>query len=131
MLWAAWPSEYFRLDDTDLKAISIYGTKDGAPDEILAGAEHLPAGTPFIAIEGGNHTQFGYYWDGVNENFVQEGDNPADISREEQQTQIITATVDFLAQFTATACPVTMLLGAGDTRLGTMRQLRDVVLANS
>ncbi len=31
VLWAAWPSEYFRLDDTDLKAISIYGTRDGTP----------------------------------------------------------------------------------------------------
>jgi len=36
-LWAAWPSEGFRLDDTDLKAISIFGTNDGAPDEIKAG----------------------------------------------------------------------------------------------
>ena len=131
VLWAAWPSESFRLDDTDLKAISIYGTNDGAPDEIKAGAEHLPEGTPFIEIEGGNHTQFGYYWDGVNENFVQEGDNPADISREEQQKQIIKATLDFLAQFKENTCPATYLLGAGDTRLGTLRQFRDTVLAKS
>ncbi len=131
VLWAAWPSENFRLDDTDLKAISIYGTKDGAPDEIKAGAEHLPEGTPFIEIEGGNHTQFGYYWDGVNENFVQEGDNPADISRKEQQMQIIKATLNFLAQFKENTCPATYLLGAGDTRLGTLRQFRDTVLAKS
>ena len=131
VLWAAWPSEGFRLDDTDLKAISIYGTNDGAPDDIKAGAEHLPAGTPFIEIEGGNHTQFGYYWDGVNEDFVQEGDNPADISREEQQQQIIKATLNFLAQFKENMCPATYLLGAGDTRLGTLRQFRDTVLAKS
>jgi len=131
VLWAAWPSEGFRLDDKDLKAISIYGTKDGAPDEIRDGAQHLPEGTPFIEIEGGNHTQFGYYWDGVNENFVQEGDNPADISREEQQKQIIKATLDFLEQFKENTCPATYLLGAGDTRLGTLRQFRDTVLAKS
>ena len=131
VLWAAWPSESFRLDNTDLKAISIYGTNDGAPDDIKAGAEHLPEGTPFIEIEGGNHTQCGYYWDGVNENFVQEGDNPADISREEQQKQIIKATLDFLDQFKENTCPATFLLGTGDTRLGTLRQFRDTVLAKS
>ena len=131
VLWAAWPSESFRLDGTDLKAISIYGTKDGHPDEIKAGAEHLPEGTPFVEIKGGNHTQFGYYWDGVNENFVQEGDNPADISREDQQKQIIKATLDFLKQFKENSCPATYLLGAGDTRLGTLRQFRDTVLAKS
>ena len=87
--------------------------------------------TPFVEIEGGNHTQFGYYWDGVNENFVQEGDNPADISREEQQKQIIKATLDFLEQFKENTCPATYLLGAGDTRLGTLRQFRDTVLAKS
>ena len=131
VLWAAWPSESFRLDDTNLKAISIYGTNDGAPDDIEAGKEHLPEGTPFRKIEGGNHTQFGYYWDGVNENFVQEGDNPADISREEQQKQIIKATLNFLAKFKENRCPATYLLGAGDTRLGTLRQFRDTVLAKS
>jgi pimeloyl-ACP methyl ester carboxylesterase len=130
-LWAAWPSEDFRLDDTDLKAISIFGTNDGAPDEIKAGAEHLPEGTPFVEIEGGNHTQFGYYWDGVNEDFVQPCDNPADISREKQQRQIIKATLDFLDQFKENMCPATFLLGTGDTRLGTLRQFRDTVLAKS
>ena len=131
VLWAAWPSEGFRLDNTDLKAISIYATKDGHPDEIKAGAEHLPEDTPFVEIEGGNHTQFGYYWDGVNEDFVQEGDNPADISREAQQKQIIKATLDFLDQFKENTCPATYLLGVGDTRLGTLRQFRDTVLAKS
>jgi pimeloyl-ACP methyl ester carboxylesterase len=131
VLWAAWPSEGFRLDGTDLKAISIYGTKDGHPEEIKAGAEHLPQGTPFVEIVGGNHTQFGYYWDGVNEDFVQEGDNPADISREEQQKQIIQATLDFIGQFRENTCPAAYLLGANDTRLGTLRQFRDTVLAES
>ena len=61
ILWASWPSEAFRLDDTELKAISIYGTNDGHPETIEAGAEHLPADAEFVKIEGGNHTQFGWY----------------------------------------------------------------------
>jgi pimeloyl-ACP methyl ester carboxylesterase len=131
VLWASWPSEGFRINDKPLKAISIYGSKDGAPDDIRDGAKDLPEGTPFVEIMGGNHTQFGYYWDGVNENFVQPGDNPADISRAEQQKQIVKATADFLAQFKENTCPATYLLGAGDARLGTLRQFRDTMLVNS
>ena len=97
ILWASWPSENFRLDDTDLKAISIYGTNDGHPETIEAGAEHLPADAEFVKIEGGNHTQFGWY--DTSPNPTQEGDNPADITREEQQAQIIEATIGFLELF--------------------------------
>jgi len=43
-----------------------------------------------VAIEGGNHAQFGWYG-------PQAGDNPATISREAQQEQIIEATVELLA----------------------------------
>jgi hypothetical protein len=97
ILWASWPSEGFRLDDTEVKAISIYGTNDGHPETIEAGAEHLPADAQFVKIEGGNHTQFGWY--DTSPNPTQEGDNPADITREEQQEIIIKATVDFLSLF--------------------------------
>ena len=97
ILWASWPSESFRLDSTELKAISIYGTNDGHPETIEAGAEHLPADAEFVKIEGGNHTQFGWY--DTSPNPTQEGDNPADITREEQQAQIIQATIDFLKLF--------------------------------
>ena len=131
VLWAAWPSEGFRLDDTDLKAISIYGTNDGHPDEIKAGEEHLPEGTPFVEIEGGNHTQIGYYWDGVNEDYVQPGDNPADISREEQQRIMIQSTLDFLKQFNGNVCPASFLLGADTEGIATLRTFRDTVMAKS
>jgi len=131
VLWASFPSEAFRLDGTDLKAISIYGTKDGYPDDIKAGAEHLPEGTPFKKIWGGNHTQFGYYWDGVNENYVQPGDNPAYISRELQQRIIIKATLGFLGQFKENSCPAVYLLGAEDRGIATLRQFRDTVMAKS
>jgi len=131
VLWAAWPSEAFRLDGTDLKAISIYGTKDGYPNDIKAGAKHLPKGTPFKKIWGGNHTQFGYYWDGVNENYVQPGDNPAYISRKVQQTIIIKTTLGFLRQFKENACPAVYLLGADDRGIASLRQFRDTVMAKS
>jgi hypothetical protein len=50
----------------------------------------LPADTTRVIIPGGNHAQFGWYGD-------QSGDNPAEISRLEQQSRVLSATVDFLA----------------------------------
>jgi hypothetical protein len=94
VLWASTPSEIFRLDKTNIKAISIYGTKDFYPEQLAEGAEQLPPGTPFIIIQGGNHTQFGYI-DTSPETHL-ERDNPADITLEDQQQQIIKATVEFL-----------------------------------
>jgi len=52
----------------------------------------LPADTVFVPIQGGNHTQFGYYGNGTE---LQKGDNPADISRDAQQ-QIVDAMADFM-----------------------------------
>ncbi|MCX8045154.1 MAG: alpha/beta hydrolase [Desulfobacterota bacterium] len=95
ILWASWPSFLFNLRHKPLKAISIYGSEDGYPDEIEAGARQLPPDTEFVRIEGGNHTQFGYY--DTSPEPYQEHDNPALISREEQQRQIIEATVGFLS----------------------------------
>lgn len=96
VLWASWPSFFFNLRYKPLKAISIYGSEDGYPDEIEAGARQLPPGTQFVKIEGGNHTQFGYY--DTSPEPQQEHDNPAKISREEQQRQIVEATVGFLEE---------------------------------
>ena len=95
VLWASYPSKMFRIEDKNLAALSIYGTEDGLTtlDEIENSRQHLPAGTRFVAIEGGNHTQFGWY--GEN-GASQQGDKEASISREEQQNQIISATVAFL-----------------------------------
>lgn len=128
VLWAAYPSEDWRIDDKDLKAISIYGTKDGVCtlDEIEESKEHLPPDTQFVPIEGGNHTQFGWY--DTSPDPVQPGDNEADITREEQQEQIIQATVDFLEIFKGGGCLVVSLLGEDDPHLDTIRQFRDKVL---
>jgi len=94
ILWASWPSFLFNLRYKPIQAISIYGSEDGYPDEIEAGARQLPPGTEFVKIEGGNHTQFGYY--DTSPEPQQEHDNPATITRQEQQRQIIEATVGFL-----------------------------------
>ncbi|OGO28539.1 MAG: hypothetical protein A2Z16_17550 [Chloroflexi bacterium RBG_16_54_18] len=50
----------------------------------------LPPGTIFIIIGGGNHSQFGWYGN-------QPGDAEATISREEQQAQVLQATLQLLA----------------------------------
>ncbi len=95
VLWAAYPSEIFRIENKDLAVLSIYGTEDGLTtlDKIEASRQHLPEGTRFVAIEGGNHTQFGWYGDN---GALQKGDKPAAIIHEEQHNQIITETASFL-----------------------------------
>jgi dienelactone hydrolase len=94
VLWAAYPGADDDLSGTQLAASSIYGTRDGlaTPDKIDASRPLLPPGTAWTAIEGGNHAQFGWYG-------PQPGDNEATISREEQQTQIVAATLQLLRQF--------------------------------
>ena len=95
VLWASYPSGRFRIDDTTMKVASIYGTEDGLAtlDKIETSKLHLPHNTQFVRIDGGNHTQFGWYGDGEE---LQKGDGPADITRERQQSIIVKATVDFL-----------------------------------
>lgn len=77
---------------TDLKVTSIYATNDGvaAFERIEAAMIHLPETTQYIAIDGGNHAQFGYYG-------AQAGDLEATITREEQITQIVNAILELLA----------------------------------
>lgn len=94
VFWAAFPASNDSLaDQTDLIVYSVYGTLDGlaTPEEVLGAAPLLPPGTRFIPIEGGNHAQFGWYG-------AQSGDNPATISRAEQQKLTVDATVEVLAQ---------------------------------
>ena len=81
------------LLNSNLEVTSIYATNDGLAtvDDIEASRENLPANTLYVEITGGNHAQFGYYGE-------QGGDNPADISREEQTTQTVNAILDLLAR---------------------------------
>ena len=103
VLWAAYPSDFARLNDRIIKALSIYGTNDGLVtlDEIDDSRDDLPPYTQWVAVVGGNHTQFGCY--DTSPYPIQPDDNPAGITRQEQQDIIVQATVDFLDYFNL--CP--------------------------
>jgi len=97
VLWASYPAGSADLSArTDLDASSISGTLDGltTPEDIEASKALLPPQTVYVAIEGGNHAQFGWYG-------PQNGDNPATISHLDQQAQVVEATVDLLEQVDA------------------------------
>jgi hypothetical protein len=91
VLWAAYPDGSSDLSESHLAVTSIYGTLDGLAtlDEIEASRPLLPTTTIWAAIEGGNHAQFGWYG-------PQSGDNPATITPEEQQRQVVNATLQLL-----------------------------------
>lgn len=93
VLWAAYPAAGDDLSQHDLAVTSIYGTRDGVAtgEEIAASRPLLPADTQWVAIEGGNHAQFGWYG-------PQAGDNEATISREEQQQEVTAATLQVLGR---------------------------------
>jgi hypothetical protein len=91
ILWAAYPSSSDSLSASPLESMSIYGTHDGliSVQEIDDSRQLMPETTSWVRIDGGNHSQFGWYGD-------QPGDNPASISREMQQQIIIDSTKDIL-----------------------------------
>ena len=90
-LMASYPASSDDLSQYDIVVISIYGTRDGV---MAAGALEesmalLPADTHWVAIEGGNHAQFGWYGS-------QTGDTAATISHLEQQQIVVEAILDLL-----------------------------------
>lgn len=89
--WASYPAE--GMTDAPVRVLSIYGTQDGlsTPAKINDSRALLPANAQFVAIQGGNHAQFGWYG-------AQSGDGIATISREEQQRQIVSTMVAWLKQ---------------------------------
>ena len=88
VLWAAYPASGADLSENTLSVTTIRGTNDGlvSSKQIDDSLELLPPSTVRVEIAGGNHAQFGWYGD-------QGGDNPATITRELQQTQILNATL--------------------------------------
>lgn len=90
VFWASYPADG-ALAGSAIKVASISATRDGlaTPDKIQASRANLPAGTTYTVLEGGNHAQFGWYGS-------QDGDNPAQLSRADQQAQTVKATVDLL-----------------------------------
>ena len=91
VLWASYPAGSDDLSTSDLSVLSIYGSLDGlaTPAKIEASRPLLPPNTTFVAIQGGNHAQFGWYGE-------QSGDNPASITRQAQQAQVVQSTLAFL-----------------------------------
>lgn len=89
-LWASYSAEGTDLSAIpNLKVLSIYGTEDGGAAEIRLSQERSPADTVWVEMQGGNHAQFGWYG-------IQPGDGVATISREEEQAQILEATLAFI-----------------------------------
>lgn len=89
VFWASYPAGE-ELKNTTMKVLSIYGTRDmGGLETFDASRTNLPTDTEFVIVDGGNHGQFGDYGS-------QPGDNEATISRVEQQSQVVDATVRFL-----------------------------------
>lgn len=90
-LWAAYPASSDDLSHSGLYVVSIFGSRDGLAtgEKIDASRPLLPANTTWVQIPGGNHAQFGWYGD-------QAGDNPATISRSDQQAQVVAATLGML-----------------------------------
>lgn len=83
--------EKISLAENKIKVLKVYGTNDGLEpvSEIEKNKVNLPAGTRYVEIAGGNHGQFGYYG-------KQPFDDPATISREEQQKQVVQAMLAFI-----------------------------------
>jgi hypothetical protein len=90
-LWAAYPASSDDLSRSGLRVVSIFGSQDGLAtgEKIEASRALLPADTTWVQIAGGNHAQFGWYGD-------QPGDNPATLSRSEQQARVVEATLGML-----------------------------------
>lgn len=91
VLWAAYPASTDDLSGLDIAVTSIYGTLDGLStgSKIDASRPLLPDDTAWVAIEGGNHAQFGDYG-------AQAGDNPPTIAAGDQQAQAAEATLALL-----------------------------------
>jgi hypothetical protein len=69
----------------------VFGTRDTVADveKVERARANLPPSTRIVPIDGGNHSQFGYYG-------FQPGDWPATISRDAQQAITRRALLDAL-----------------------------------
>ena len=83
------------LADVTFPVTRVYGTRDTVADveKLERTRGNLPASTRMVRVDGGNHSQFGYYG-------FQPGDWPATISREAQQQLTLRAILDTLQAVT-------------------------------
>ena len=87
--------------DVDLSRLTapvtkIVGTRDGIakPEGVETNRAKLPAATDWVWVEGGNHSQFGWYG-------FQPGDRRATVPADVQHTITIRAVLQVLAQVRA------------------------------
>ena len=92
VLWASRPARGDDLSQLTIPVTSIYGSDDTLvrPETIAASRAVLPAGTTFVEIAGGNHSQFGRYP-------AQLGSGAASISADDQRAQVVKATLTLLS----------------------------------
>lgn len=91
VLLASYPSENTDLSQSSLTVLSINATHDAIINETQYKETQslLPDDTSYVSIEGGNHSQFGYYG-------FQKGDGRSEITREEQHQQVVEAILTVL-----------------------------------
>jgi dienelactone hydrolase len=91
ILLESYPASGNDLSNKQLKVLTIHGTRDGlvSASQIDDSLKQLPQGAVRIEILGGNHAQCGWYG-------PQPGDLEATITRDDQQRQIVQATVEIL-----------------------------------
>lgn len=90
ILYASYPADSNDLSESNTPVLSIYGTEDGGIEKLTTSPDLLPVDTKIVIIDGGNHAQFGDYG-------LQKGDGTAFISRDEQQSEIVNATLEWLS----------------------------------
>lgn len=92
ILWAAPPGRDADLAATDLRVLTVTGSRDAivTTDEVRSALPRLPEGTRVVEIDGMEHHQFGAY-----DSFFGEGD-PA-LSDERAHELLAAATETFLA----------------------------------
>src|SRR5215213_7915268 len=84
VLFAAYPAS--RMERTDLKIASVFGSDDGlvTPDDIEGSKADLPSDTGYVEVPGAVHSWFGDYG-------VQPGDNPGSGDRAAAQAAMVEA----------------------------------------
>jgi hypothetical protein len=107
--------------DVDLSVLrvpvtKIVGTRDGlaSREEVERNRALLPAATRWVWIEGGNHSQFGWYG-------FQPGDRPARIAASAQRAAMVEAIVQLVRRVEASRDAATgvQAVRAGAARTGT------------
>lgn len=79
------------LSNLTIPVTKVHASEDGlaSMEEVKEFSVNLPTQTNFVLVEGGNHSQFGYYG-------FQLGSGTATISREKQQQQLLNASLELL-----------------------------------